>query len=46
MKQKSLEPIKKVSNLRTKEVQVITEIESPSVPENETQKIMEKSIRR
>lgn len=37
---------KKVSNFRTKEGLVITQKESPSALENETQKIMEKTIRR
>lgn len=46
MKQKSLESNKKVSNLKTKEVLDITEIESPCALDNETQKVMEKDIRR
>lgn len=46
MKQKSLESNKKAVNLRTKEVLVIKEIESPSALENETRKVIEKGIRR
>lgn len=46
MKQKSVESNKKVSNLRSKGLLVITENRNPSRLENETQKIMEKGIRR
>lgn len=46
MKQKSPESNKRVKNLTTKGLLVITENENPNRLENEAQKIMERGIRR